>query len=213
MEFFTKGGNARGTALINRKRGQRKGHILIGQQPGIGYGKRSTCFLERTDLHRQWQRTKGTTDNHGKGKHECCCLRDPSSPGVFVSLTIKAGKRGTYLSDLADGLKLEVGVTIYVNTKGVAGFFFWVAGKGESQSSVIAPVWPLFFLKSVMELIQESGHFWTLSLPSICNCYSKIVVLGFLLWWKKVSSLILNKPIDKGLQKRHDGVRQEVGLG
>lgn len=75
---FTKGGNARGTALINRKRGQRKGHILIGQQPGIGYGKRSTCFLERTDLHRQWQRTKGTTDNHGKGKHECCCLRDPS---------------------------------------------------------------------------------------------------------------------------------------
>lgn len=142
-----------------------------------------------------------------------CTTGSPSSPGVFVSLTIKAGKRGTYLSDLADGLKLEVGVTIYVNTKGVAGFFFWVAGKGESQSSVIAPVWPLFFLKSVMELIQESGHFWTLSLPSICNCYSKIVVLGFLLWWKKVSSLILNKPIDKGLQKRHDGVRQEVGLG
>lgn len=43
---------------------------------------------------------------------------------VFVSLTIKAGKRGTYLSDLADGLKLEVGLTLYVNTKGVSGFFF-----------------------------------------------------------------------------------------
>lgn len=82
-----------------------------------------------------------------------CTTGSPSSPGVFVSLTRKAGKRGTYLSDLADGLKLEVGVTIYVNTKGVAGFFFWVAGKGESKSSVIAPVGPF---SSVMELIQES---------------------------------------------------------
>lgn len=39
--------------------------------------------------------------------------------GVFVSLPIKAGKHETYLSDLADGLKLEVGLTIYVNTKSV----------------------------------------------------------------------------------------------
>lgn len=128
-----------------------------------------------------------------------------SSPGVFVSLTRKAGKRGTYCCDLADGLKLEVGVTIYVNTKGVAGFFFRVAGKGESKSSVIAPVGPqqsVMAKKAVLNVI-----------TSFDLSYSKIVVLGFLLWWKKVSSLINNKPIDKGLQKRHDGVRQEVGLG
>lgn len=56
-----------------------------------------------------------------------CTTGSPSSPGVFVSLTIKV-RSGTYCCDLADGLKLEVDVTIYVNTKRVAGFFLFVLG-------------------------------------------------------------------------------------
>lgn len=48
MEFFTKGG---GDSTNKSEKGSKEGTHL--DRAGIGYGKRSTCFLERTDLHRQ----------------------------------------------------------------------------------------------------------------------------------------------------------------
>ncbi|KAI3666720.1 hypothetical protein L1987_88759 [Smallanthus sonchifolius] len=79
-------GTQGGTALRNRKRGQRKGHILIGQQPGIGYGKRSTCFLERTDLTPSMTAHQG---NNGQSRQRQARMLLPTRTHPGESYTVR----------------------------------------------------------------------------------------------------------------------------
>lgn len=75
MEFFTKGGNARGTALINRKRGQRT--HLDRATTGDRIWKEINMF-SRTNRFTPSMTAHQGNNGQSKGKHECCCLRDPS---------------------------------------------------------------------------------------------------------------------------------------
>lgn len=82
MEFFTKGGNARGTALINRKRGQRKGHILIGDRiwKEINMFSRTNRFTPSMTAHQ---------GNNGQSRQRQARMLLPTRP-IQGNLTLRA---------------------------------------------------------------------------------------------------------------------------